>query len=149
MIANPKFKGKWHAPMIDNPNFKGIWKPKKIPNPDHFDDPNPFQNLAPISAIGLELWSMSNNILFDNFLITSDSEMASHYASETWAKKKTKERMAFSNSDSVIDYLYKSANQNPWLWIVYALAVVLPITCCVSYFLSKPKVRINTAKTHI
>ena len=80
MIANPKFKGKWHAPQIDNPNYKGVWKPKKIANPDYFEDKNPFENLPAISALGLELWSMSSEILFDNFLITSDSEVAVQYA---------------------------------------------------------------------
>ena len=140
MIANPKFKGKWHAPQIENPSYKGVWKPRKIANPEYFEDKNPFENLAAISALGLELWSMSSEILFDNFLITSDSEVAVQYAADTWGKKKIKERSGYSASDSVIDFLYKSANQNPWLWIVYALVVILPITCCASYMLSKPKV---------
>ena len=139
-ITNPKYKGKWRAPQIDNPDYKGVWTPKKVANPEYFEDANPFQNLAAISAIGLELWSMSNNILFDNFLITSDSEVASQYASETWLKKHTKEKIGYASSDSVIDFLYKSAQQNAWLWIVYALVVILPITCCASYLLSKPKV---------
>lgn len=68
-LANPKYRGKFRAPLIDNPNYQGKWAPRRIPNPDYFEDLNPFK-MTPIAAIGIELWSMSNNILFDNLLIT-------------------------------------------------------------------------------
>ena len=67
MIDNPLHKGKWHAPLINNPNYKGKWKPRKIPNPDYFFDPEPFR-MTPIGGIGIELWSMSNDIYFDNMV---------------------------------------------------------------------------------
>merc|ERR1712136_524770 len=75
MIANPKFKGKWRPPYIDNPNYKGKWGPRRIPNPDFFEDKNPFA-MSPIGAVGLELWSMSDNIFFDNILITDNKMVA-------------------------------------------------------------------------
>jgi hypothetical protein len=139
MIANPLYKGKWRAPMIENPEFKGIWKPAKIANPHFFTDDSPMLSLAPISAIGLELWSMSSNILFDNFLVTSDRAVADQWAADTWAKKQSKERRGFASSDSVVDFLYKATDERPWLWLVYALIVILPITCCISLCLSQPK----------
>jgi hypothetical protein len=48
MIANPEYKGKWRAPLIDNPNYQGKWSPRKIQNPDFFEDNNPFARLTPI-----------------------------------------------------------------------------------------------------
>jgi calnexin len=67
MIDNPLYKGKWHAPLINNPNYKGKWKPRKIPNPDYFHDPEPFK-MASIGGVGIELWSMSSEIYFDNMV---------------------------------------------------------------------------------
>jgi hypothetical protein len=69
MIDNPLFKGKWHAPLINNPNYQGKWKPRKIPNPDYFHDPEPYK-MTPIGGIGIELWSMSSEIYFDNMVIS-------------------------------------------------------------------------------
>ena len=46
--ANPDYKGKWYAPMIDNPAYKGEWAPRKIPNPAWFEDLTPVRSLAKI-----------------------------------------------------------------------------------------------------
>jgi hypothetical protein len=67
MIDNPLYKGKWHAPLINNPNYQGKWKPRKIPNPDYFYDSEPFR-MTSIGGIGIELWSMSSEIYFDNMV---------------------------------------------------------------------------------
>ena len=48
MKANPLFKGKWYAPMIDNPEYKGDWAPRRIPNPGYFEDNEPVKNLEKI-----------------------------------------------------------------------------------------------------
>jgi calnexin len=42
------------------------------------------------AAVGLELWSMSNMILFDNFIITDDQTVADTWASETFDLKRRK-----------------------------------------------------------
>ena len=110
MKANPNFKGKWRAPYIDNPNYKGRWRPNRIPNPDFFEDKNPF-SMAPIvswwshvdwwvglkwitlnwnweqGAVGIELWSMSDNIFFDNIIVTDDKAVADEWAGDTWDLK--------------------------------------------------------------
>ena len=120
MIANPKFKGVWRAPMIDNPNYKGKWRPRRIPNPDFFEDKHPF-NMAPVvrtpilhknyfvltgtyssfkGAIGIELWSMSDNILFDNFIITDDIRVSELWAKETFDLKRN------IVDQSQVDYLF-------------------------------------------
>lgn len=46
--ANPAYKGKWYAPMIDNPEYKGEWAPRKIDNPDFFEDLSPVKSLKAI-----------------------------------------------------------------------------------------------------
>lgn len=66
---------------------KGAWKPQKIINPDYFEDLQPFR-MAPFKAVGLELWSMTSDIYFDNFIITSHKEVADRWASDSWGLKK-------------------------------------------------------------
>ena len=63
--------------MIANPDYKGKWSPRKIPNPDFFEDPSPHK-MTPIGAIGFELWTLSNDIYFDNILITDNEKEATH-----------------------------------------------------------------------
>ena len=67
--ANPNYKGKWFAPMIDNPEYKGEWAPRKIPNPNYFEDLTPAKSLIPIGGVGIELWTMTEDILFDNIYV--------------------------------------------------------------------------------
>jgi len=86
-IANPDYKGKWVRPMIENPAYKGIWEPRKIPNPAYFEDKHP-ANFEPIGAIGLELWTMSNGILFDNIYIGHSIEEAEAIKKATFDVKK-------------------------------------------------------------
>jgi calnexin len=86
MKTNPEYKGKWTAPWIDNPAFKGIWEPKKIPNPDYFNDEHP-ANFEPIGAIGFEIWTMQNNILFDNIYIGHSVEDAETLKKATYDVK--------------------------------------------------------------
>ncbi len=86
MVDNPKYKGKWHAPLINNPDYKGKWKPRKIANPDYYHDPEPFKMQA-VGAIGIELWSMSDDIYFDNLLITDLRSIADAWAADTYDLK--------------------------------------------------------------
>lgn len=134
MKANPKFKGKWRAPMIDNPNYRGKWRPRRIPNPDFFEDKHPF-NMAPIvsaaifplslsflknrhhitifpyqGAIGLELWSMSDNILFDNIIITDDKMVSEQWAAETFDLKRN---LVDRDQVSAASCFRSCYNQNP------------------------------------
>lgn len=66
--------------------LQGIWSPQKIPNPDYFEDDHPFL-LTSFSALGLELWSMTPNIYFDNFIICSEKEVADRWAADGWGLK--------------------------------------------------------------
>lgn len=69
------------------PPPKGAWKPRKISNPDYFEDLHPFEMTA-VRAVGLELWSMTSDIYFDNFIVTSQKEVADRWASDSWGLKK-------------------------------------------------------------
>ncbi|KAJ3329539.1 hypothetical protein HDU76_007694, partial [Blyttiomyces sp. JEL0837] len=86
MKANPDYKGKWKAPMIDNPAYKGVWAPRKIANPDFFEDLHP-SNFNKIGAIGFELWTMQDGIVFDNIYIGHSEKDAKAVLKETWGVK--------------------------------------------------------------
>lgn len=86
MKKNPAYKGKWTAPYIDNPAYQGIWNPRKIPNPKYFEDKTP-ANFEPMGAIGFELWTMQNNVLFDNIYIGHSVEEAEALKKETFDVK--------------------------------------------------------------
>ncbi|KAL6350290.1 hypothetical protein AAG906_004238 [Vitis piasezkii] len=119
MKRNPAYKGKWHAPLIDNPDYKGIWKPQQIPNPDYFELDRP--DFEPITAIGIEIWTMQDGVLFDNILIANDEKVAEAYRDTTWKlkfeiekEKQKAEEAASGLSDglsglqkAVFDILYK------------------------------------------
>ncbi|KFV64483.1 Calmegin, partial [Dryobates pubescens] len=123
MKSNPKYKGKWKAPMIDNPNYQGIWSPRKIPNPDYFEDLHPFK-MTTVSAIGLELWSMTSDIYFDNFIICSEKEVADRWAAGGWGLKKL---VASANEPGMFSQLLTAAEDHPWLWVLYILTLALPV----------------------
>ncbi|XP_028315046.1 calnexin isoform X2 [Gouania willdenowi] len=131
MVDNPNYKGKWKPPMIDNPNYQGVWKPRKIPNPDYFEDLQPFR-MAPFSAVGLELWSMTSDIFFDNFFISDDRNTAERWANDGWGLKKAAEGAA---EPGLATQMLSAAEERPWLWVVYVLTVALPLIliivfCC-------------------
>ncbi len=62
--------------------LQGKWAPRKIDNPAYFEDDTPFFSLTPIEAVGFELWSMSENMYFDNIIVTSDLVIANNFAIE-------------------------------------------------------------------
>ncbi|RAH72119.1 calnexin [Aspergillus aculeatinus CBS 121060] len=83
LIKNPAYKGKWTAPLVDNPAYKGPWAPRKIANPAYFEDKTP-SNFEPMGAIGFEIWTMQNDILFDNIYIGHSEEDAEQLRKETF-----------------------------------------------------------------
>jgi len=73
--------------MIENPAYKGPWAPRKIPNPSYFEDKTP-SNFEPIGAIGYELWTMTNDILFDNIYVGHSIKDAEKLQKKTFDVKK-------------------------------------------------------------
>ncbi|XP_069055602.1 calnexin [Pleurodeles waltl] len=135
VIDNPNFKGKWKAPMIDNPNYQGVWKPRKIQNPDYFEDLAPFK-MTPFSAVGLELWSMTSDIFFDNFIICSDRPVADDWANDGWGLKKAADG---ASEPGVVGQMMAAAEERPWLWVVYVLTVALPVFLIILFCFSGKK----------
>ncbi|KAF2467558.1 calreticulin precursor [Lindgomyces ingoldianus] len=86
MKKNPEYKGKWTAEYIDNPAYKGTWAPRKIKNPDYFEDKTPAK-FEPMGAIGFEIWTMQNDILFDNIYIGHSIEDAEKLKADTFDLK--------------------------------------------------------------
>lgn len=44
--------------------------------------------MTPFSAVGLELWSMTSDIFFDNFIVCGDRRVVDDWASDGWGLKK-------------------------------------------------------------
>ncbi|PIO76432.1 calreticulin family protein [Teladorsagia circumcincta] len=156
LIPNPLYKGKWVRPRIANPAYRGVWTPRQIENP-HYFEPKPFEGLAPITAIGIELWTMSQNIIFDNILVCESEDLAAEVAKQTYTLRRAEDaRLASSQgkgsgivqdtlrADQEVVFLEGSehdgeggtslAGERPWLWVVYVLCVLIPIiligVCC-------------------
>lgn len=90
-IVNTAYRGKWVQPSIENPNYKGEWAPGMIANPNYHEDLAP-SNLDPIGGIGFELWSVDNDILFDNIYLGHSIEDAELVGNETFTGKTIWER---------------------------------------------------------
>jgi len=127
LIDNPAYKGVWRPPLVQNPLYKGIWKPRKIENPDYFEEVNPFERVTPIDAIGLELWTMSENVAFDNFILADDVSVVDRWTEETWVIKTAKEGATAPSGPTVLHQLFDAANERPWLWLVYMIGLLIPI----------------------
>ncbi|KAF2071555.1 hypothetical protein CYY_007127 [Polysphondylium violaceum] len=159
LIENPLYKGIWSHPMIPNPEYIGEWKPKQIPNPDYFEVENPYI-VEPIGAVGIEVWTMSQDILFDNFIITHDKSEADKFASETFypkhkleeerqAAKEAAEAAEMDPSESFVDMalsyfniIQEQATTNPLILVVSVSALILPIVFCMTR--SSPKKPVST-----
>ena len=87
---NPAYRGPWRAPLVDNPAYRGPWAPRAIPNPAAFTDPALWRLGGPgaaMGAVGLEVWTMSGGLLFDNVLLARDEATASDFAAATFRVK--------------------------------------------------------------
>ncbi|KAI4886936.1 hypothetical protein NFI96_030448, partial [Prochilodus magdalenae] len=122
MVPNPAYRGKWKAPMIDNPSYQGKWQPRMISNPAYFEDRQPFR-MSPVGAVGFELWSLTEDVLFDNILLCDDLEMARHWTEDTWGQRKT---------PGILERLLLATTKRPWLWGLYVFTVGLPVILFVS-----------------
>jgi len=116
--------------MISNPAYKGKWKPRRIENPDYFHDPEPFERMTSIAAVGIELWSMSSDIYFDNILVTSDPKVADTWAAETFDLKLQK---LDQNNAGLIRRIISYSNKNPWLYAVYVVVIGLPLVLVITF----------------
>jgi len=117
MKANPEYKGKWYAPLIDNPEYKGEWAPRKIANPGFFEDTTPVKSLSKIGGVGIELWTMTEDILFDNIYVGHSVEDANALAVESFDIKKSLERAVKHAPDADNDDEEESFSEDPIAFI--------------------------------
>lgn len=75
-IRNPAYKGKWTIPKIPNPAYKGEWAPRQISNPAFFEDNSP-SDFTKIAGIGIELWTMTEDILCKLAILRHDKRATS------------------------------------------------------------------------
>lgn len=64
--------------------LQGKWSPRKIENPAYFEDDSPFTSFSSISAVGFELWTMSEGIMIDNVIVCGELVIANNYARDGW-----------------------------------------------------------------
>ncbi|KAJ1432772.1 Calreticulin family-domain-containing protein [Ochromonadaceae sp. CCMP2298] len=100
-IKNPLYQGIWSAPMIPNPAFVGVWAARKIPNPAHFEVSNPVLSLAPVTALAVEVWTITPAILFDNFVLSHSTDAVDLFSRATFAKKADAERLKAKQEEEV------------------------------------------------
>lgn len=85
-IPNPKYKGIWVPPQIENPNYLGVWRVPKIKNPRYGQDDNTHL-IGPVDALGFELWSMTQGVLFTNIYLGKSISEAERIGNETFVPK--------------------------------------------------------------
>merc|ERR1712156_1400500 len=95
----------------------------------------PFKMTA-IGGIGIELWSMSNDLYFDNLIITDNIEIADSWAADTFDLKVQKLDV---NDAGMFKRILNYSNRNPWLYAVYVVVIGLPLVLIVTFCCSGSK----------
>jgi len=138
---NPNYKGKWSAPPIDNPAYKGVWAPRKIKNRNYFVDKKP-SNFHKIGGVGFEIWSMTEDILFDNIYVGHSKADAKALAAESFKIKQGIEKSAKEAEQAKEEATTeKTFKEDPLEWLrtqalsFIELAQIDPITA----FKTKPE----------
>merc|ERR1719468_1242741 len=126
--------GDWEAALISNPVCSsapgcGPWQQPMIDNPDYYHDAEPFK-MTPLGGIGIELWTMSDSIYFDNILITDNVALADNLAKETYDLKMS---VIDATSGNIFKRILDYSNKNPWLYAVYVVLVGLPLVLIITF----------------
>eukprot|EP00002_Diphylleia_rotans_P006014 TRINITY_DN1529_c0_g1_i3.p1 TRINITY_DN1529_c0_g1~~TRINITY_DN1529_c0_g1_i3.p1 ORF type:complete len:588 (+),score=155.80 TRINITY_DN1529_c0_g1_i3:44-1807(+) len=139
MKPNPAYKGKWVHPLIDNPEYKGEWKARMIPNPNYFEDKTP-NNFPAIGAIGFEIWTMTEEITFDNIYLGHSINDAINFAEQTFRIKEkiqgpsksaassssTTQKDISASFKEAYDKIAAYAKENPVPFGIMVVAFVFP-----------------------
>jgi len=120
VISNPEFKGKWKAKNIKNTGYSGVWKARMIANPDYFEDLSPFASAVNVKALAVEVWTMSKDIMFDNFYLGNSVSDADMISAATFSKKQEQAKL---NEPSLVEKTKKWTEENKLVvYIMSALA---------------------------
>jgi len=135
---NPDYKGKWTNPLIANPAYKGLWKARQIKNPDYFHEESPHK-LHPIGGVGIEIWTMQDDIEFDNIFIDTSEDAAMSFGAETWGKKHAleKARGVDSSEEGGFGSFFQSVNdfitERPGVFVAIAVGLVTIVAALLMY----------------
>nr|CAG4644111.1 EOG090X09BQ [Lepidurus arcticus] len=97
--------GAWEAPLVNNPACEKA------------------------GAIGFELWSMSDNIFFDNIIITDEKAVAEQWAAESFDVKRHRADISSSWTERVRRWL----KHKPNVVMSYLMYMSVPVTLYVWY----------------
>ena len=149
---------------IENALYKGEWSPRKIKNPEFFMLES--AEITPIGAIGFEIWTMNDGILFDNIYVGDSIADAEKLAVEQWQVKFNTEKASVAEetkaeekSEKVsknkftdqlkdeLNYFFVAFQKSPidalksFPLIVSAIvsALFVLVTLCLTLFKSVPK----------
>merc|ERR1712139_75072 len=87
MKDNPDYKGDWNVKRISNPAYKGVWEAQKIANPEYEDDDSVYK-YDDFGFVGIDVWQVKANTIFDNIIITDDVVEADAFAAKWKALSK-------------------------------------------------------------
>merc|ERR1711902_487930 len=89
-----------------------------------------------IGGLGIELWSMSSNLYFDNLIVTDKVEIADSWAKDTYDLKMQKLDV---NDAGLFKRILNYSNRNPWLYAVYVVVIGLPLVLIITFCCSGSK----------
>merc|ERR1712025_1531032 len=92
-------------------------------------DAEPYK-MTTIGGIGIELWTMSDAIYFDNILITDSMGLADLMAKETFDLKMS---VIDATNGNIFKRIIDYSNKNPWLYAVYVVLVGLPTVLIITF----------------
>jgi len=81
--------------------------------------------MAPIGAVGFELWTMQDNIEFDNVFIDNNIQAAEQFAEASWGKKYDQEKTIHPEDSDEADNLFIRLGQ--WIGDNIPLFVALVV----------------------
>jgi len=130
-ISNPAYKGKWYAPKIDNPLYKGVWKARQVENPNYFVDETPCM-LPQIDSVGIDIWTMSKGIMFDNIVVATDPAKAKAFGDASWSLRRDVEKLqepkgSFGNEGTWLSFASKNLVA---LVVTGVVALISTAWCC-------------------
>lgn len=94
---------------------------------------------------------MSNNIVFDNIIITNDVNVARNFAAKTFDVKVKQEVLydqIYSPEKTFYQSLFEATEDRPWLWVVFVLVLLIPtVLVSIVCFARKTSVVSDSKKT--
>ncbi len=144
-VRNPAYKGKWARPLVANPAYKGKWTPRRIPNPVFYEYPRPSIALKPITAIGVEWWTVQKNAAIDNIVIGRSKKALDAFAEAASMAKVEGEQSMYHKMLSGGGGAPEQKPLQVWKFAVVGgfvasiVVLIIVLKCCCGATEAKPK----------